>query len=122
VLVNDGARLEIGPGSYLNDGSTVTCFQHISIGSGCSISWNTDLCDTNVHELVVAGRPRPRTRPVVIGDRVWIGCGATVLSGVSIGDGAVVGAASVVTADVPAGVVVAGTPARVIHEGVSWNQ
>jgi hypothetical protein len=58
----------------------------------------------------------------VIGDRVWIGCGATVLSGVSIGDGAVVGAASVVTADVPAGVVVAGTPARVIHEGVSWNQ
>jgi acetyltransferase-like isoleucine patch superfamily enzyme len=122
VFVNDGAHLEIGTRSYINDCSTVTCFEHIKIGSGCSISWNTNIMDTNIHELVVAGRPRPRSAPVSIADRVWIGSGATILAGTTIGEQAVVAAASVVTAEVPAGVVVAGNPARVIAEDVTWNQ
>jgi len=61
-------------------------------------------------------RGHPRTRgPVVIGNDVWLGHGATVLSGVTIGDGAVVGARSVVTSDVPPYSVVAGSPARVVR-------
>ena len=122
VFVNDGGHLEIGTRSYINDCSTVTCFEHIKIGSGCSISWSTNIMDTNIHELVVAGRPRPRSAPVIIGDRVWIGTGATILAGTTIGEHAVVAAASVVTADVPGGVVVAGNPARIITEDVTWNQ
>jgi acetyltransferase-like isoleucine patch superfamily enzyme len=54
-------------------------------------------------------------RPVVIGQNVWIGSGGIILSGVTIGDGAVVAAASVVTKDVPANALVAGNPARVIR-------
>jgi acetyltransferase-like isoleucine patch superfamily enzyme len=122
VFVNDEAHLEIGNRSYINDCSTITCFEHIKIGSGCSISWNTNIMDTNIHELIVAGRPRPRTAPISIGDRVWIGSGATILAGTTIDEQAIVAAASVVTADVPSKVVVAGNPARIIAEDVSWEQ
>ena len=122
VFVNDGAHLEIGTRTYINDCSTLTCFDHIKIGSGCSISWNTNIMDGNVHELIIGGRPRPRSAPVTIGDRVWVGSGATILAGTTIGDQSVIAAASVVTADVPSGVVVGGNPARVIANDVTWEQ
>lgn len=122
VFVHDGAHLEMGDRTYINDCSTVTCFESIKIGSECSISWHTNILDTNVHELVIAGRPKPRSAPVFIGDHVWVGTGATILAGISIGENAVVAAGSVVTADVPGRVVVGGNPARIIAEDVSWNQ
>ena len=121
VLVSDNAHLEMGRKSYINFDSTVICFDHITIGSDCAISWNTNMLDGNAHELVVDEAPHPRTQPVVIGDKVWIGTGATILSGVTIGDGAVVAAGSVVTADVPSRAVVAGNPARVVREKVTWR-
>lgn len=121
VLVSNNAHLEIGRKSYINFNSTVVCYDHIAIGSNCAISWNTNILDGNAHELVVGELPRPRTQPVIIGDRVWIGTGATILSGVTVGDGAVVAAGSVVTADVPGQVVVAGNPARVVREKVTWR-
>jgi acetyltransferase-like isoleucine patch superfamily enzyme len=98
----------------------VTCVKHISIGLNCAVSWNTNILGGNIHELVVAGVPRPRTRPVSLGDHAWIGCGATVL-GATIGAGAVVAAGSVVTTDVPAQAVVAGNPARVVKKDVVWR-
>jgi tetrahydrodipicolinate N-acetyltransferase len=122
VFVTDGGHLEMGSRSYINDCSTLTCFEHVKIGSGCSISWSTNILDANIHELVIAGRPRLRSEPVRIGDEVWIGTGATILPGVSIGERAVIAAGSVVTTDVPGGVVVGGNPARIIAEDVSWNQ
>lgn len=122
IFVNDGGHLEIGSRSYINDCSTVTCFDHIKIGAGCSISWNTNILDTNIHELMVQGTPKPRSEPVVIGDRVWIGTGATILAGTAIGDDAIVAAASVVTSDVQSGTVVGGNPARVISDHASWQQ
>jgi acetyltransferase-like isoleucine patch superfamily enzyme len=99
----------------------VSCFDHIKIGARCAISWNTNILDANTHELIVNGISRPRSRPIVIGDRVWIGTGATILSGVHIGDGAVAAAGSVVTSDVPARAVVGGNPARVLREDATWR-
>ena len=122
IFVNDGAHLEIGTLSYINDCSTVVCFEHIKIGSGCSISWNTNIMDTNVHELTVQGCPRPRSEPVIIGDQVWIGAGAIILAGTTIGNNAIIAAGSIVTSDVQSGTVVGGNPARVISEHASWRQ
>jgi len=122
VSVHDGARLRLGNRSYVNDGSVVTCFSSITIGEGCSISWNTNILDTNVHELVVDGVARPRSQPVEIGDHVWIGTAAVVLPGTSIGSGAVVGAGSVVRGRVDPGTVVVGNPARTVRRDVEWRQ
>lgn len=121
VFINDGAHLEMGTRSYINDCSTLTCFENIKIGSGCAISWNTNILDTNIHELTVEGRLRPRSDPVIIGDQVWIGTGAIILAGTTIGDQAIVAAGSVVTSDVPSGAIVGGNPARVISENASWR-
>lgn len=60
--------------------------------------------------------------PVTIGEHVWIGSRSIVMKGVTIGDGAIVAAGSVVTKDVPAGALVAGVPAQVVRDGVSWRR
>ncbi|WP_309473787.1 DapH/DapD/GlmU-related protein [Curtobacterium sp. AG1037] len=73
--------------------------------------------DNDAHSLNGAyGR-----KPVRIGNHVWIGQGARVLKGVTVGDGAVIALGSIVTRDVPARALVAGQPARVIRENVSWD-
>jgi acetyltransferase-like isoleucine patch superfamily enzyme len=120
VIIDEGAYLEIGHLSYINYDSVVTCLERITIGSDCAISWNTNIIDGNGHELIVAGVPRSRTRPVEIGNNVWIGAGATLI-GVTIGDGAVVAAGSVVTSNVPGEVVVAGNPAVIAKKDISWR-
>jgi acetyltransferase-like isoleucine patch superfamily enzyme len=120
VQIGERAHLELGHGCYVGFNSTLTCWQHISIGADCGISWNTNIIDGNAHELVIDGIPRPRKQYVKIGDRVWVGTGAIILSGVTVGDGAVVAAGAVVTSDVPACALVGGNPARVIRENITW--
>lgn len=61
------------------------------------------------------------TLPISIGDHVWIGARSTILKGVSIGDGAVVAAGSLVTRDVPPGALVGGSPARMVRPKVEWR-
>lgn len=120
LLVMKDARLEIGGETTINYSTAITCRQRISIAQFCAISWNVNILDGNLHELVVDGMPRPRARPVTLGSYAWIGCGATIL-GASIGAGAIVGAGSVVVSDVPERVAVAGNPARVIRKNVEWR-
>jgi acetyltransferase-like isoleucine patch superfamily enzyme len=62
----------------------------------------------------VGGNPELLSKPVTIGSDVWIGYGATLLSGITVGDSSVIGAASVVTRDVPANSIVVGNPGRVV--------
>lgn len=120
IVVNEEAHLEIGDGTYLHCGATVSCFEHIAIGPNCAISWNTTIVDGNGHVLIVEGESRPWSKPVIIDEHVWICSGATVLSGVTIHEGAVVGAGSLVTRDVPCRTTVAGNPARILGEDAEW--
>ena len=59
---------------------------------------------------------------MVIGSHVWIGCNVLILKGVTVGDGAVIAAGSVVTKDVPAASLVGGNPARILKENVTWGE
>ena len=88
----------------------------ITIGADCQIGPNVQLL-TPIHPL----EPEPRrakwerAAPITLGDNVWLGGGAIVLPGVTIGEDSVVGAGAVVSRDLPAGIVAVGNPARVIR-------
>lgn len=127
--VGPAGEVELGEFALVN-GGRIICDSRIEIGAHTLISWNVVLMDSyrlptdptdRRRELArVAGR-EDRTlpgvvpaRPIRIGPNVWIGFDTCIMPGVTVGAGAVVGARSVVTEDVPAHMIAAGNPARVI--------
>jgi len=104
------ATLKVGSFCSIADGVT------IFLGGNHRIDWITTYPFSVFRESAKAISGHPATRgDVIIGHDVWIGAGATILSGVRIGNGAVVGACSVVTRDVPAYGIVAGNPAKLVR-------
>ena len=116
LYVDYGAHLRIGARSFANFGLVALDVASITIGDDVQIGPNVQLL-TPTHPV----EPEPRrqkweaAQPIVIGDNVWLGGGAIVLPGVTIGANTVVGAGSVVTRDLPADVVAVGNPARVVR-------
>ncbi len=113
-----GARLVIGRG-FAMTGGTICAEESITIGDDVWVGANCTIADTDFHPLDLEARlSRPldgATAPVVIEDGVFIGMQSLVLKGVTIGTRSVIGAGSVVTRDIPPGVIAAGNPARVIR-------
>ena len=116
LYVDYGTHLTIGARCFANFGLVALDVAAISIGDDVQIGPNVQLL-TPTHPV----EPEPRrqkwegARPIVIGDNVWLGGGAIVLPGVTIGKNTVVGAGSVVTRDLPANAVAVGNPARVVR-------
>jgi len=125
VWIGDGTkirchegRVEIGEKTVMGQECTISAYQHVRIGQQCVIADRAMFIDFD-HGVVEVERPIRQQgiykRDVLVGSNVWIGYGACVLRGVSVGDNAIVGTNSVVTKDVPANAVVAGIPARIIR-------
>ncbi|WP_250462760.1 acyltransferase [Microbulbifer litoralis] len=110
------AGITIGDYVLISPGVRISAEESITIGNACMIAANVYISDSDWHGLYNRARPFRCTRPVQLGDNVWIGDSAIICKGVSIGDNSVVGAGSVVTADVAANTVVAGNPAREIKK------
>ncbi len=112
-----GFNIEVGEDFFANanlmilDEARVTFGDHVFLGPNCSFY-------TAGHPLDVEQRNRglEYSLPITVGDNVWIGGNVTVVPGVTIGSNTVIGAGSVVTHDIPAGVLAAGNPCRVIRE------
>jgi acetyltransferase-like isoleucine patch superfamily enzyme len=114
-------RLVVGSDTYLGHRLMVTADDEVVIGSYVRVADDVYVCGYDTHPRDPAAR---RTLPgpvdysgagrVVIEDDVWICQGCLILKGVTVGRGAIVGAHSVVTKDVPAGAVVAGNPAKIV--------
>jgi acetyltransferase-like isoleucine patch superfamily enzyme len=117
IRVHEG-RVSIGAKSVLGQECTISAYQHVEIGRECIVADRVMLIDFD-HGMVEVERPIRQQgiykRDVRVGHNVWIGYGACVLRGVSIGDNAVIGTSSVVTRDVPSNAVVGGVPARLIR-------
>lgn len=109
-----GKNIHIGKHVFINMGCKFQDQGGIFIGDGVLIGHNVVLATLN-HAMQPERRSDMLPAPIHIGKRVWIGSNATVLPGVTIGDGAVVAAGAVVTRDVPANTVVGGVPAKVIR-------
>ena len=125
VWIGDGTKIRchegeviIGAKTVLGQECTISAYQHVRIGEQCVIADRAMFIDFD-HGTVEVERPIRiqgiYKRDVDVGSNVWIGYGACVLRGVKVGDNAVVGTNSVVTADVPANAVVGGVPAKVIR-------
>ncbi|MBR1467652.1 MAG: acyltransferase [Bacteroidaceae bacterium] len=115
---NRKARLTIGDKVSIGDRTEIHCGNNISVGNRTLISWDCCIIDRDYHAF---NSETEKTCPIVIGENVWIGCRCLITKGVSIGDGAVIAAGSVVINDVPGRCLVAGNPARVIKDNVVWN-
>jgi acetyltransferase-like isoleucine patch superfamily enzyme len=109
-----GRNIHLGQRIFINSGCKFQDQGGVTIGDDCLIGHNTVLATLN-HDLAPSRRADMHPAPVVIGRNVWIGSNVTVLPGVTIGDNAVVAAASVVTKDVPENTIVVGSPARVVR-------
>lgn len=126
INVNADAKLSLGSG-YMNHDCVIDCFSSITIGYGVVISERVVIRDSDNHAITstengeLKSDEKPEAAPIVIQDHVWLGMNVVVLKGVTIGEGAIVAAGSVVTKDVPSHCLVAGVPAKVVKTDVSWN-
>jgi len=109
--------LHLGSNVAINFGCVALDVCPIRIGDRTLIGSNVQLLAAD-HPRDVATRSSgvEGGKPITIGADVWIGSGAIILPGVTVGDGAIVGAGAVVSRDVPAGVTVAGNPARIVND------
>ena len=110
-----GKNIKIGKNVFINACCRFQDQGGIEIGDGSLIGHNTTIATLN-HDFNPLKRQNLTPRPVKIGKNVWIGSDCTILPGVEIGDGAIIGAGSVVTKSIPANTIAVGNPARVIKE------
>lgn len=116
-LCDYGANISLGDGAYLNANCVVLDCARVEIGAGALLGPGVQIYAA-AHPISRAARAAGKeyALPVTIGPDTWIGGAAVILPGVSVGQGSVVGAGSVVTRDVPPEVLAAGNPCRVIRQ------
>lgn len=120
IQVFKDACLEIGKDCAINMGFQCVCMEKIVLGDDVHIGRDVWIRDNNGgHTVVIKGNKN--SAPVIIGNHVWICSNVSITKGVTIGDGAIISANSVVTTNIPAGCMASGNPAKVIAENVIWR-
>jgi acetyltransferase-like isoleucine patch superfamily enzyme len=129
IFEREASEIAIGANTFVGS-SLIASASRIEIGDDVLISWGCTIVDHNSHSVAWSERnsdvknwyvgrkdwSHVIIRPVVIGNKSWIGFNVCILKGIQIGEGAVIGAGSVITKDVSAWTLVAGNPAKVIRE------
>jgi acetyltransferase-like isoleucine patch superfamily enzyme len=111
ISLGDGC-VTIGEQTFINYGTSISAHQEVTIGKRCKIGHYVFMMDNNQHDVLDRTK-LPASSPIVVEDDVWIGAHSIILPGVRIGRHSVVGAGSIVTADVPPDCLVAGNPATI---------
>ncbi len=115
----EGAVIQLGNGVGIS-GSSICAVKKVIIGNNSGLGVNSNIYDTDFHAVSGFGERQEsilnaKSSPVKIGEKVWIAANALILKGVTIGNGAVIGAGSIVRHDVPDNVLVTGNPAKVVR-------
>ena len=144
ILESDLGHISIGNNCFVNGGTKIISRSSITVGDYVTISWGVTIYDHDSHSLDYRERRSDivqqlkdlptgnfirnknwsvvNSKPINIGDDVWIGMDAIILKGVTIGRGAVVAAGAVVTKNVEAWTIVAGNPAKIVKENLIWQR
>lgn len=109
-----GKNITLGKNVFINACCHFQDHGGVTLGDGCQIGHNVVFATLN-HGMAPEDRHTTYPAPIVLGKNVWVGSNATILSGVTIGDNAIVAAGAVVTKDVAAGAIVGGVPAKFIR-------
>lgn len=139
IFESSQGEITVGDRTFINSGTNLISRSKITIGNDVTISWGCTIYDHNSHSLKWQDRKNDlkqqledyrngldfiqnknwdivKTKPITIEDKVWLGFDCVILNGVTIGEGAIIGAKSVVRKDVPPFTIVAGNPAIVLRE------
>ena len=117
VDCHSNSKLIIGDKSFFNENCRIGTKEKIIIGKNCIFGNNVSIHDFDGHKINgVEG-----IKSIIIEDNCWIGEGVTILKGVTLGSGTIVGAGSVITKSTPKNSIVAGNPARIVKENVTWS-
>ena len=121
IFVGRGKTLKIGRSTFK---SNIKILSHddITIGDNCIFGWECQIFSGDGHPIYQEESIINKDVPVVIEDNVWVGSRALILKGVRVGKGSIVAAGAVVTKDVPPNCIVAGNPAKVVKENISWKE
>ena len=109
-------KISIGDNVLIMNGVRVSSASEIRIGDGCMLANFCYLSDADWHDIYERRSSPGKTAPIILEKGVWIGDSAIVLKGVHIGENSIVAAGSVVSKSVPANVIVAGNPARIVKK------
>ena len=124
VSVGEQATLSFGSDFACTAESSIATVKSISIGDECLFSWDILMMDTDWHTITdLDGKVQNPPKPIRIGNRVWVGCRATITKGVSIADGTIIAAGSIVSKDVTeSNSIVGKNPLQVIRRNILWHK
>ena len=125
LIRGDKCSVSIGKGSLLDESTKIICMgqgNSVEIGKECMFAENVELWASDTHSITdLNGNTINPSRPIKIGNHVWLGKGVCVMKGIEIGDNTILGLGSIVTKNIPSNVIAAGNPAKVVKTGTNWN-
>ena len=117
--------LSVGKGSLIDHSTSIILMgqeNRVEIGEKCMFADKVEIWASDTHLITdMQGNPLNPSKPVVIGEHVWLGKGVNVMKGVTIGEHATVGLGSIVTKDIPPHSIAVGNPAKVVKTGTDWH-
>jgi|WetSurMetagenome_2_1015567.scaffolds.fasta_scaffold204373_1 acetyltransferase-like isoleucine patch superfamily enzyme len=123
ISVGKEGTLTLGENFTISAESTIVAFSQINFGNNCLLSWDILVMDTDFHKIIdESGEIINKPRPIMIGDKVWIGCRSLILKGTVIPDNCVIGANSTVSKPLEKqSCLYVGNPAKCVKETVTWE-
>jgi acetyltransferase-like isoleucine patch superfamily enzyme len=118
ISINENATLTLGDDFTITAASTIICSNKIHFGAGCLLSWEILIMDSDLHTLLPKST---KLEEVYIGAKNWIGARSTILKSTKTGEGCVIGANSLLSATFGDRLLIAGNPAKVLKDNVSWE-
>lgn len=123
ICVHNGGVLTIGDKFRMTAESTIICYNRISFGSGCLLSWDILVMDTDFHSIynLESNNQINQTKKIICGNNVWIGCRSLILKGSRIPDGVVIAAGSTISNRLSAANTIYASLGKVLRSDIYWK-